>query len=76
MLTTKILPPYFSPLLPVIVDAPGLYMTREGLQVEVTTITPYRARGIYPNGVCESWHKSGRIYCGQETINDIVSKIT
>ena len=62
---------------PVIIDEPGDYRTREGLVVEVhhaSTRHDAQCRGAYPDGVKERWHKSGRIFTGQESINDIISK--
>lgn len=62
---------------PVIIDAPGSYLTREGLVVQVDIVSDNHdtgCHGTYPNGVKEHWHMSGRIFTGQESINDIVSK--
>lgn len=62
---------------PVIIDGPGNYRTREGLVVEVhlaSTRHDAGCHGTYPNGVKERWHKSGRIFTGQESINDIICK--
>lgn len=69
---------YFTGLavLPVIVTAPGLYVTREGLVVQVDVAggkaAAFDCTGAYPNGVREHWHRSGRLYFGQPSCNDIV----
>jgi len=69
---------YYSPLLPVIVDEPGNYMTRAGEVVHIyqtgKSATYALNFGNYPNGVDESWHQSGRIFCGRECNNDIIGK--
>ncbi len=70
---------YFAPLvvLPVVIDQPGDYRTREDLIVQVRTASTrhdFGCLGTYPNGVKERWHKSGRIFAGQRTVNDIVAR--
>jgi hypothetical protein len=62
-------------LLPVIIDLPGLYTTRSGETVIVTSASSrydFGCRGIYGNAVREGWHKSGRLLFGSLTDNDIV----
>lgn len=62
-------------LLPSIVKAPGLYLTRCGETVNITKALQgpgVPCKGTYPNGVSESWHHTGRIFTGCETNNDIV----
>lgn len=68
---------YFAPLvvLPVIVAEPGNYVTRCGETVSVSAVSwrnDFGCTGLYSNGVRERWHRSGRIFAGQETANDIV----
>lgn len=64
-------------LLPTIITAPGEYLTRGGDKVTVyttaaNTASTFKCYGHYPDGRVETWHKSGRIYFGQECANDIV----
>ncbi len=71
-------PAYFAPLvnLPVVIDQPGSYHTREGLVVQVHTVSTqhdFGCAGAYPNGTKEHWHKSGRALAGTLTQNDIVA---
>lgn len=64
-------------VMPTLIDAPGAYITRCGERVEVKVASPrskFECAGFYANGVRESWHRSGRLYFGQECANDIVSK--
>jgi hypothetical protein len=69
---------YFVPLfnLPTVILAPGPYLTRCGEVVLVTVVSPRHdfgcCHGVYPNGVAERWHRSGRIMASRETENDIV----
>lgn len=67
--------------LPTVITAPGRYRTRGG---EVVTITEASTKhnfgcvGTYsaPNeGVIDRWHKSGRLYFGQLSSNDVVDAI-
>lgn len=72
---------YYAPLvtLPVIIDAPGLYRSRGGEVVSVRVVSDkhdHGCLGVYPCGTLEGWHKSGRIFAGQLSDNDIVSKET
>ena len=71
---------YFAPLvtLPVIIGEPGSYRTRGGEVVTIEFISlrhDFHCRGVYPNGRTEGWHKSGRLYAGAFSDNDIVEKI-
>jgi hypothetical protein len=71
---------YYAPLvlLPAIVTEPGSYLTRCGETVTVTAVSirhDHGCKGTYSNGVSEGWHKSGRIFAGQETANDIVKAV-
>jgi hypothetical protein len=63
-------------VLPTIIDGPGRYVTRCGEAVEVTNVTNYHyKRGRYlACGTPEIWHNSGRIFAGQLSNNDIISK--
>lgn len=66
---------FFS--LPVIITAPGQYLTRGGEVVTVEVVSTrhdHGCRGFYSCGIAEGWHKTGRIYFGQECCNDIVAK--
>lgn len=61
--------------LPVIVHAPGQYITRQGEIVSVLVVSTahnFGCRGHYPDGTREGWHKSGRLYHSIESQNDIV----
>jgi len=63
--------------LPVVVDAPGLYLTRIGEQVRVDRASnrhDFACLGEYQCGTLERWHKSGRLFVGLECNNDIVAK--
>lgn len=66
-------------LLPTIITEPGDYITRCGERVTIYTTAaqtraPFNCYGHYSNGTVETWHKSGRLYFGQECANDIVRK--
>lgn len=70
---------WFSSLvvLPVVVDAPGEYLTRGGERVRVTEVSTkpaFACRGEYPNGTRDAWHRSGRLYFGTLSLNDLVAK--
>lgn len=70
---------YFAPLvtLPVIITEPGGYFTRNGEKVSVTSVSTqhdFGCGGHYGNGTHERWHKSGRIFAGSLSANDIVRK--
>jgi hypothetical protein len=76
----KILPPYFSPLLPTIITGVGKYKTRCG---EIVTIEQFRDElpnlkyhGRYSTGQRDGWTKSGRCWPSRECDNDIVEKIS
>lgn len=60
---------------PDIITGPGQYVTRSGETVTITaasTRQDFRCVGHYSNGIREGWHKSGRLYFGMESANDIV----
>lgn len=68
---------YFAPLvlLPVVITGPGQYFTRLGEPVTIKRVSTSHDRGCmgtYPCGTCDGWHKSGRLYAGIESGNDIV----
>jgi hypothetical protein len=69
---------YLAPLVtkPTIIVAPGKYITRGGEIVEITSISMghFRCSGTYPNGIQDGWCKSGRIYAGMESQNDIIRR--
>lgn len=63
--------------LPVLIDAPGQYITRGGDVVTITHTSvrhDFRCCGTYSNGIAEGWNKTGRLYFGVESINDIVRR--
>ncbi len=65
-------------LLPVLVEAPGDYLTRRGDLVRVSAVVgpgvfAARVLGEYGDGVRESWRTSGRVFYGVESPNDIVA---
>lgn len=71
---------YFAPLvtLPVIIDEPGQYRTRRGEVVKINKVSKRHdlgCQGLYPEGTLEHWHKSGRIFAGRDSWNDIVEKV-
>lgn len=72
----KFLPPYFSPCLPVVITAPGVYITRSGERVQVTHCVGRYATGYYSSDTPERWHNSGRIFPVTDTANDILSPAT
>lgn len=70
---------YFAPLVlaPIIIDAPGQYVTRNGEVVHVARSSgkhDFGCAGTYSNNVREHWHKSGRLFASRETVNDVVAK--
>lgn len=72
---------YYASLvcLPDIIDEPGEYETRCGESVQITETSrrhDHNCVGTYSNMVLEHWHKSGRIYAGKETANDVVAKVS
>jgi hypothetical protein len=72
-------PAYFAPLvnLPVVIDQPGTYRTREGLVVQGHTVSTHHdfgCAGAYPNGTKEHWHKNSRVLAGPVALNDIVAR--
>ena len=65
--------------LPVVIDAPGAYLTRGGERVEIFHVVSRHAfacRGRYSCGVNDQWHPSGRLYFGTLSNNDVVSKVS
>ena len=70
---------YFAPLVTLahVIDAPGRYLTRGGEVVTVTAVSSkhdFGNVGTYPNNIREGWHRSGRLYAGMKSQNDIVGK--
>ena len=68
---------YFASMvtLPIIIAGPGQYVTRGGEPVTIeraSTTHGFNCYGVYANGVRDSWHRSGRLYAGTESRNDIV----
>lgn len=71
---------YMSPLmsLPIIIAGPGKYLTRCGDLVVVESfgrVANFSCVGSYPDGVKESWHRSGRLFANVISDNDIVTKV-
>ena len=66
-------------VLPSVVDAPGRYLTRAGEVVSVEKITRgrggFNCEGHYASGQAERWHRSGRLYFGVLSDNDIVRAV-
>lgn len=69
--------------LPIIIDTPGIYKTRCGELVTVCRASEKHAfacHGFYGTDTklmtLECWHKSGRLYFGQLSDNDIVEKVS
>lgn len=62
--------------LPVVVDAPGAYVTRGGEPVTVTRVVGNRVYGSYDrHGIAERWSaRGGRVLPFTESRNDIVGK--
>lgn len=70
-----ILPSTALIVLPTIIDRAGKYITRGGESVVIEKVSigqNFGCRGFYSDGVQEGWHKSGRLYFGQQSKNDIV----
>lgn len=73
---------YFASLVlrPVIITAPGEYITRAGERVRIEKITTqywhnFGCVGYYADGTVDFWHKSGRIFAGRLSGNDIVGVV-
>lgn len=68
---------YFVPLvaLPAVISGPGAYVTRSGETVFVTQASRHNdfgCTGHYASGQSDHWHRSGRLFAGCESDNDIV----
>jgi hypothetical protein len=58
---------------PAVITGTGKYVTRSGETVTVERVDDHHwKRGHYADGTPERWHRSGRIFSGQETANDII----
>lgn len=71
---------YFAPLVtaPIVITGPGAYTTRAGEAVTVNASSmehAFACIGTYDSGAVESWHRSGRLYVGHESPNDIVAAV-
>lgn len=68
--------PYVAHFLsfPVVIDKDGKYITRSGeiVTIEKCSENFHWKKGRYSNGIEETWHRSGRIFSGRETSNDII----
>lgn len=61
--------------LPTLITGPGQYVTRCGEIVTVESVDrayAFGRDGTYPGGPLESWHRTGRLFFGCESSNDIV----
>lgn len=72
---------YFAPLVlePIIITTPGKYRTRSGAVITVDSVSKghdFECRGTYPNGIPEGWHRSGRLYAGVASANDVIELVT
>lgn len=70
---------YYAPLVckPIVIEQPGRYVTRGGEIVTVhavSTRNDHGCKGIYSTGQLDGWHRSGRIYAGMLSQNDIVAR--
>jgi hypothetical protein len=68
---------YLAALIPLprVITSPGQYITRCGETVTITDTSQYHwAHGYYstPRHIAERWHRSGRLYAGQLSDNDII----
>ncbi len=64
-------------LLDVVITEPGDYLTRSGEVVEVFRTSSrhdHECYGRYASGQTDHWHKSGRLYFGMQSANDIVGR--
>lgn len=62
--------------LPAGITAPGQYRTRGGEVVTVERVSTrheFGCKGTYSTGQRDGWHKTGRLYFGMLSNNDIVS---
>lgn len=58
---------------PEVITTPGQYVTRSGETVTIENAdNAHWKRGHYADGTPERWNRSGRIFSGQETQNDII----
>lgn len=69
-----------SPLMPItkIITIPGKYLSRCGDLIVITDIGSnlrFSCFGLYPDGVKDAWHTSGRLFANVESVNDIVEKV-
>jgi hypothetical protein len=70
---------YFAPLVfaETIITHPGRYLTRSGETVLIDAVSnrhDFNCTGSYSCGRRERWHRSGRLYAGMLSANDIVSR--
>ena len=73
---------YMHPLvtLPTFITEPGKYLTREGVLIVINDVSDIRVsrftcHGTYPDGCPDTWHRSGRLYANNKSMNDIVVKL-
>jgi hypothetical protein len=65
--------------LPVVIKAAGQYLTRSGETVTIETVSnrhDFGCKGRYSDGTSEGWHRSGRLFKGFTSANDIVAEVT
>lgn len=70
---------YFAPLvtLPIVITESGWYLTRRGERVAINAVSArndFCNIGRYSSGEIEGWHRSGRLYSGTLSANDIVAR--
>ena len=61
--------------LPTVIEKPGQYVTRGGEVVTIDAVSSrhdFNCKGRYSDGIRDGWHKSGRLYFGTLSQNDIV----
>ena len=65
--------------LPTVITVPGEYRARCGDLVAITRVSTrpdFGCLGMYlDDGIVDSWHCSGRLYFGRESMFDIVSRV-
>ena len=61
--------------LPVVITGPGKYIARSGEEVNIKVAggrVAFDCIGSYASGQTDAWNRSGRLYPGIESQNDIV----
>lgn len=63
---------------PEIIDAPGKYWTRGGEVVEIISKNKFGSfgwKGVFPNGIVDSWHRGGFFCYHSQSDHDILQKV-